>query len=90
MKESSPFSLSEELGSADFNDSRLTTRLKKISNQISAAPSKSLPEAAVSVASLEATYRFFGNPRVKPEKILKPHFEATRARASQARFAVPM
>jgi len=86
--EVSAYSLSKELGSADFHDARLSKRLTKLCDQISAAPGQSLPKLTGSVASLEAAYRFLGNEKVTPEKILLPHIEATRERALHAKRIV--
>lgn len=46
------------------------------------APNEGLPRALGNQADLEATYRFMANPRVTPQRILEPHFQATAARAS--------
>ncbi len=88
MENTTTYSLSKEIGSADFKDARLSKRLVKLSEQISAAPGRSLPRLTGSVASLEAAYRFFGNKKVTPEKILLPHIEATQERAAQAERVV--
>ena len=37
---------------------------------------------------MEAAYRFFDNAKVSPQRILQPHFEATRERVSQSDLAV--
>ena len=76
-------SLADELARAEFGDARLTRRLGKIIVAIGLAPSEGLPKAMRTTAALEATYRFMSNPKVTPERILEPHFEATCERASE-------
>lgn len=82
MIEQPGFSIADELGSADFGDKRLTDRLTKVAGDIFLRPSESFPKISGSVAGLEATYRFLGNPKVTAEEILAPHIEATIRRAS--------
>lgn len=82
------FSASTELSGADFGDKRLNVRLEKLASFLSARPGESFPEATGSVAALEATYRFLGNPKVTPEKILATHIEATINRASFERRVI--
>jgi hypothetical protein len=55
---------------------------------LAAHPANSLPNAAGSVSALEATYRFLGNEKVTPERILAPHVAATIERALQCRRVV--
>jgi len=68
-----------ELASDNFEDPRLTKRLKAIVAAVGRDPAASLP-SALSSAELEGAYRFFSNPRVTLESIMAPHFEATRTR----------
>ncbi len=77
MNEQDIRSLTEEFSKSDFGDKRLNSRLVKLSDALLARPSDSFPEATGTVAALEATYRFLGNEKVTPEKILAPHIEAT-------------
>ncbi len=70
-----------EVGGAQLGDVRRTARLERIAGQVAAAPRKSLPKQAGSVAALEATYRFLSNKAVSAEAILAPHHTATRERA---------
>ena len=81
MDNQKAFSASNELSRADLGDERLNHRLGKLADSISRRPRDSFPEISNSVAALEATYRFLGNSKVTPEKILSPHIEATIARA---------
>jgi Transposase DNA-binding/Transposase DDE domain len=72
----------EEILSADFGDDRLTRRLGLLVDSLAGAPEMSFPEAGGGDDSvLEGTYRFLNNPRVTPERILAPHYVATRVRA---------
>jgi len=67
----------DEVRGADFGDRRLSKRLLVLVEKLSVDPSASFPEAAGSDAALEATYRFFRNESVTPERILAPHISAT-------------
>lgn len=71
--------LSEFLG-ADFGDQRLSKRLLRLVERLIVDPAASFPEAAGGDAALEATYRFFGNESVSPQRILAPHVAATQRR----------
>jgi hypothetical protein len=76
MKSSIP-AASAEFASADFGDERLTRRLMRIADCVAAAPSSGFPEITRSDGELEGVYRFLGNERVTPLKILAPHFAST-------------
>jgi hypothetical protein len=81
-------SLCEEVEGAEFGDKRLDRRLGLIVEELGANPNLSIPAATDSRAEMEAAYRFFDNAKVSPEKILQPHFDATRERISQTDFAL--
>jgi hypothetical protein len=70
---------------ADFGDERLSSRLAVLSDALVAAPSVSFPQA-LCAKQLEGAYRFFDNPRVSPEQILQPHYEATSVRCLEQRL----
>ena len=76
-------SLTEEVCGAKFGDRRLTKRLGKIVEALGAKPTMSVPAATRGRAEMEGAYRFFDNPKVTPEKILRPHLAATRERIAQ-------
>lgn len=76
-------SLTEEVRGAKFGDRRLTKRLGKLVEELGAKPTMSVPAATQGRAEMEAAYRFFDNPKVTPEKILRPHLAATRERIAQ-------
>lgn len=82
MQNNTTFSLSKELATSDFGDERLNARLITLTDSISRRPSDGFPQIAGSVGALEALYRFLGNSKVTPEKILSPHIEATVKRAA--------
>lgn len=73
--------IAAEMAADNFEDARLTKRLKDLVCAVGRDPAASLP-SALSSAELEGAYRFFSNPRVTLEAILAPHFEATRARVA--------
>lgn len=75
-------SLGDELGTAELGDKRLSRRLSALVNDLSENPAASFP-STFDDAALEGTYRFFGNERVTPERILAPHVRATVARSAQ-------
>jgi Transposase DNA-binding/Transposase Tn5 dimerisation domain len=78
--------LEDEFEQADFCDSRLNKRAKKILNKLYAGIGKSLPNALQTKTELEAAYRFFNNDSVTPELILQPHIQATIGRIKQHSF----
>ena len=81
-------SLSEEVAGAEFGDKRLDDRLEVIVKELGNNPNLSIPAATTSRAEMEAAYRFCDNVKVTPEKILEPHFQATRKRISSVDFAI--
>lgn len=81
-------SLEDEVQGAAFGDQRLTNRLGKVIEEFGAKPNMSIPAATHGRAEMVGAYRFFDNDKVSPDKILQPHFEATRERISQAEVAL--
>lgn len=75
--------VADELETVNFGDQRLNKRLINILQGFAARPNISIPAALGGRAELEAAYRFFDNDNVTPEKILKPHFEATQNRCKE-------
>ena len=61
----------EELETADFGDQRLNERVVQVLGSLADRPTASIPTALGGRNELEACYRFFGNDKVIPEKILK-------------------
>jgi hypothetical protein len=78
-------SISDELSSAEFGDKRLTKRLGKIVDAISARPSDGFPDAVGTTAALEGMYRFLRNEKVDSDKILFPHFQQTKRRCIESK-----
>lgn len=72
----------EELPEATLPDKRLTRRLRRLLDQLSAAPGKPIPAACGDWAASKAAYRFFDNPRVTEHGVLADHFAATAARVA--------
>ncbi|WP_280944759.1 IS4/Tn5 family transposase DNA-binding protein, partial [Mesorhizobium loti] len=70
----------EELSAAALPDKRLARRLRRLLDQMSAAPGKPIPAAYGDWAAAKAAYRFFDNPRVTEHSVLAGHFAATAAR----------
>ncbi|MER8640440.1 transposase [Mesorhizobium sp. M1365] len=77
----------EELSAAALPDKRLGRRLRRLLDQMSAAPGKPIPAACGDWAAAKAAYRFFDNPPVTEHSVLAGHFAATAARiaASEVR-----
>ncbi len=73
----------DDFSGSNFGDKRLGRRLLQIVAGLAPNPAASLPDAAKNDVELEGTYRFLGNEKVTPERILAPHYAATvdRARA---------
>lgn len=60
----------------------------KMMEVLAEAPEKSLPRLFEDSSELEAVYRFLGNEKVTPEKILAPHIRATTERCGTNRVIV--
>ena len=75
-----------EIACASLPDQRLARRLRRLLDQMSAAPGQPVPAACGDWASTKAAYRFFDNPRITEHGILAGHFAATAVRcAAQTR-----
>ena len=72
--------LDAELKTIDLGDTRLNQRLKQVLGALAARPNDSIPAALGGRHELKAAYRLIDNDNVTPEKILKPHFDATTQR----------
>lgn len=82
--------VAEEFDGAELGDRRLNHRLGHIVERLKDDPSKSFPEALVTVRELEAGYRFLGNDRVDAAAILAPHQEKTWGRAKHTRWILSL
>ena len=70
----------------DLGDKRLTRRLVRVVEALSARPTASVPQACGNWAATKAVYRFWDDDRVTPEAILDSHSRSSIERlASQAR-----
>jgi hypothetical protein len=78
-----------ELSSVDLGDVRREVRLRKLVDDLSRNPGRSFNEACRMPADKKASYRFFSNEAVEPERILEAHYQQTRRRIeSQQRVLV--
>jgi hypothetical protein len=72
-----------ELEGIELGDERLNKRSKRILESLSANPEASINAASDGWSDTVAAYRFFDNPAVRPEELLRPHAKATLARAAE-------
>lgn len=77
-------SIAEEFAQASLPNARLSARLKEVAKVLEQPPDASFPDAFEGQAPLEAFCRFVRNPRVTPEAVSQPHFEATAERCKIA------
>lgn len=73
----------EELRGIDLGDERLNARSGRLLEALAADPAASINAACDGWAETQAAYRLFDNERVEPEKILRPHREATERRIAE-------
>jgi len=81
-------SIRDEVLAVQLGDKRLDERLATIAEEFANHPNVSIPAATTGRAEMEAAYRFFDNDKVTPERILEPHFRATRKRIAQCDVAL--
>jgi len=74
--------LDDEVVSEGLPDKRLARRLRRLLDQMSAAPGQPVPAACGDWAATKAAYRFFDNPRVTEHGVLAGHFAATAVRCA--------
>lgn len=68
----------EEFGTVQFFDQRLKQRLFTLAADFFAQPGELVPQASNgSAAKTKAAYRFFDNPNVDMQTVLRPHIEST-------------
>jgi len=72
-----------ELEGIDLGDERLNVRARSVLESLAADPAASINAACNGWSETQAAYRFFNNGSVTPEKILKPHREATGRRIAE-------
>jgi Domain of unknown function (DUF4338)/Transposase Tn5 dimerisation domain/Transposase DNA-binding len=74
----------QELATARIFDGRLRRRMYDLTRRFAAQAQALVPQASNgSAAEAKATYRFFKNPRVTMDAVLKGHGEATLERARE-------
>lgn len=81
-------SLEAEVEGVNFGDKRLNRRLVKVISELGKSPTLSIPASTHGRAEMEAAYRLFDNSKVTPEKILAPHYRATRRRIAERKFVL--
>lgn len=67
-----------------LGDTRLDARAVQITHQLAANPALPFPEAAGTDAAVEATYRFFRNPKTSLASVVEPHLAGTATRVAAA------
>jgi hypothetical protein len=72
--------IAAEFEGIEFGDKRLNKRSVTILESLAANPEASINASIESWGDTLAAYRFFRNPEVQPEEILRPHREATERR----------
>ena len=70
-----------EFSGLDLGEPRLNRRCIRILSDFTKSPHSSIPKASGSWPATKGAYRFFDNPKVKPLKMLEPHFRSTVKRA---------
>ncbi len=78
----------QQWGGCDFGDRRLTRRAVWMGARMAAAPGVGLPRQLGNWAALIGGYRLLDNPQVTFEKLVQPHWQATRAAAGQVGVAL--
>jgi hypothetical protein len=69
-----------ELQGIALGDERLNKRSVQVLKTLASDPQASINAACEGWGDTLAAYRLFNNPSLSPEKVLAPHFEATRKR----------
>ena len=79
----------EEFGRVQFFDRRLKQRLFTLAADFFAQPGELIPQASRgSAAKTKAAYRFFENPNVDMQTLLRPHRESTMERLRSLRVVL--
>jgi hypothetical protein len=73
----------EEFGGAALGDARLTKRLVRLVDDLSANPTKSIPVACAGPAEVKAAYRLLDNEALDWRAVLEAHGVPTAARIAQ-------
>ena len=80
--------IAEETATAKFEDKRLNDRFAAILTAFGDRPNASIPAALNGHTELTAGYYFFDNPKVTQERILQPHYDATRKRCESQKVVL--
>jgi hypothetical protein len=75
--------LSSEIKDANIGDARLNKRFGNVLEMLMRKPTQSIPAVSKNWVETKAAYRFFDNPKVTSEAILKPHKDAAIKRMKQ-------
>jgi len=75
--------IARELEGIELGDERLNARAGRLLETLAADPAASINAACGGWSETQAAYRFFNNQRVEPEKLLRPHREATERRIDE-------
>lgn len=78
----------EEMKTAELNDKRLNDRLTKLASALGAMPRASIPAACGGHTEMTAAYRFFKNPKVTVDKILRSHIDQSLLRIALQKVVV--
>jgi len=73
----------EEFSTVDFNDKRLDDRLVKVATRLGQSSSSSIPQACNGWQEVKGAYRLFSHEKVTADKILRGHYESTKARIAK-------
>ena len=80
--------IESEFASIDIGDKRLNDRTQHILNSLNSAPGRTIPQVFLSWKEIKASYRFFDNPSVTYEKLLKPHQKEVIERIKNERIVL--
>jgi hypothetical protein len=78
----------EELGSAEIYDPRLKRRLFALTRDFYGQPQAPIVQACGSIAKAKAAYRFFRNPKVAMQTVLRAHLESAIERIKEQRVVL--
>lgn len=78
----------EEFGGVDLGDRRLNRRLCDLAESFYNRPQANIPQSCSSRAATKAAYRFFDHPEVNLERILLPHYKATKKRVQDEKIVL--
>jgi hypothetical protein len=69
--------VAREFGGAELGDERRRKRLVRVVLDLLEDPSRSIPKASGTWAGAKGAYRFFSNPHVTRESVMKAHWDQT-------------